>query len=146
MNNVSNPFPENCTMFLHENEIATVCFVDENTKPYCINCFYAFNELNHCLIFKSSKGTNHQGMCVAGKSIAGTILPLTINIFKLKGIQFVGEIMNESEIESFKLKSKYLQKNPLSLAMPGYIWAIKLTFIKYTDTTLRNENKTTWTL
>jgi uncharacterized protein YhbP (UPF0306 family) len=85
-------------------------------------------------------------MCVAGKSIAGTILPLTINIFKLKGIQFVGEIMNESEIESFKLKSKYLRKNPLSLAMPGYIWAIKLTFVKYTDTTLGNGNKTTWTL
>jgi uncharacterized protein YhbP (UPF0306 family) len=33
----------------------------------------------------------------------------------------------------------------MSIAVMGYIWAVKLNYLKFTDNTLGFGNKTTWT-
>ncbi len=139
-------FPENIIKFLNQNKVITVCFVDDKRQPYCINCFYVFDEINKCLIFKSSHGTHHHGLIVDSAAAAGTILPETIDPLKLKGIQFTGKLISASDVDALSLNSKYLKKYPFSIAMMGYIWAVKLEFLKFTDNTLGFGNKTTWSL
>ena len=107
-----NPVPDKLTSFLQENKISTVCFVDQENNPYCINCFYVFDHEHFVLIFKSSNGTMHQNFTKATASVSGTILPNTIDILKLKGVQFVGKIIDKEEIEKLQLTSKYLKKYP----------------------------------
>lgn len=139
-----NPFPKNITEFLNENKIATVCFVDNENNPYCINCFYTFDEPSQSLVFKSSHGTTHHSFIKADKNIAGTILPNSIDFLKIKGIQFTGKLQDDKQISTLNLSSKYIKKYPMSLAIPGYVWAIKFEFIKLTDNTLGFGNKTVW--
>lgn len=135
---------EKTTEFIIKNQLATVCFVDENHKPYCINCFYVFDYESECLIMKSSNGTRHQIMTKESNDVSGTILPKVIEIMKHKGIQFAGKIASEIEIEKYQLKSKYFKKNPMSIAILGYIWAIRLEYIKHTDNALGFGKKIIW--
>lgn len=140
-----NPVPDKLNSFLQENKIATVCFVDQENNPYCINCFYVFDEEHSLFIFKSSNGTMHQNFTKPTASVSGTILPDTIDILKLKGMQFVGKIIDKEEIVKLHLNSQYLKKYPMSIGIIGYIWAVRLDFLKFTDNTLGFGNKTIWT-
>lgn len=140
-----NPIPNKIVDFLQENKISTVCFIDQKNNPYCINCFYSFDEEHLMLIFKSSIGTTHQKLTKPTACISGTILPNVIDTLKLKGIQFTGKIIENEEIDALKLNSKYLKKYPMSIAIMGYVWAVQLDFLKFTDNTLGFGNKTIWT-
>lgn len=130
--------------FLKENKISTVCFTDKTGKPYCINCFYLFDEANVVLMFKSSFGTTHDSFVLPDVNVAGTILPDSIDVLKIKGIQFSGKILAKTDVDKFKLNAQYTKKYPLSLTMPGYIWGVRLDHIKFTNNTLGFGNKTTW--
>ncbi len=141
-----NVIPDNLLIFLNQNKVITVCLVDNKNHPYCINCFYVFDENSKCLIFKSSHGTYHQGLIKDSASVSGTILPEKIDTLKLRGIQFTGKLISSTKVETLNLNSKYLKKYPFSIAMMGYIWAVKLEFLKFTDNTLGFGNKTTWSL
>ena len=135
---------DNIKTFLGSNKVATVCFVDEHHHPYSINCFYVFDEEHHILIFKSSAGTTHQNLIKPKACISGTILPDTLDVLKIKGIQFIGKVVDKQEVESLKFNSTYLKTYPMSLAILGYVWAVKLDYIKFTDNTLGFGNKTIW--
>lgn len=139
-----NNIPKNIIDYLQENKVSSVCFLDLNNKPYCINCFYEYDETSENLIFKSSHGTTHHDFIKNNLDIAGTILPNTLDFLKIKGLQFKGKLINEGEIQRLGLSTKYIKKYPMSLAIPGYIWAIKLEFAKLTDSTLGFGNKTIW--
>jgi hypothetical protein len=140
-----NPIPDKLVAFLQENKISTVCFIDHENNPYCINCFYSFDEEHLILIFKSSIGTTHQKLTKPTACISGTILPNVIDTLKLKGMQFTGKIIESEEIDKLQLNSKYFKKFPMSIAVMGYLWAVRLDFLKFTDNTLGFGNKTTWT-
>lgn len=130
--------------FLQNNKIAGICFLDKENNPYCINCFYFFDDENGILVFKSSYGTTHDSLVLTDAKVAGTILPDSLDPLKIKGIQFTGLILDKLLPDTFKLSSQYTKKYPLSLTMPGYIWAVKLETIKYTNNTLGFGNKTLW--
>ncbi len=130
--------------FLGANKVSTVCFINAEGKPYCINCFYVFDEGTTTLVFKSSYGTSHDALVKAGADVAGTIVPDEINVMSLKGIQFTGILLDKKEIDECKLGTQYIKSFPMSLAMPGYVWAVKLKHLKYTDNTLGFGNKTLW--
>ena len=137
-------FPSDISDFISNNQVSTVCFSDSNSNPYCINCFFVFDLKNKLLIFKSSPGTNHHEMIIPDSLVAGTILPEKIDVMKLKGIQFTAKIISEVEIENLNSASNYYFKNPFAVAIPGYIWAVQLQTIKFTDNTLVFGKKTKW--
>jgi len=139
-----NPIPDKLVDFIQENKVSTVCFIDHENNPYCINCFYTFDEEQHILIFKSSIGTTHQKLTKPKVCISGTILPNVIDTLKLKGMQFTGKIIENEEIDKLQLNSKYFKKFPMSIAVMGYVWAVQLNFLKFTDNTLGFGNKTIW--
>lgn len=136
--------PEVIKNFIESFKICTVCFVDENQKPHCINCFYFFDLENQLLVFKSSAGTNHASLTKAGAPVSGTILPENIDILKIKGLQFSGAIISNEEISKYNISFNYHKKYPMSIAMPGYVWAAKLETLKHTDNTLVFGKKTLW--
>jgi len=137
-------FPNNIKEFISTNQIASVCFVDENHLPYCINCFFAIDAERNLIIFKSSTGTRHHNHTVAKAAIAGTILPEKIEKLKIRGAQFNATILSNEELATFNCSASYYKQYPFALAMPGYIWAAKFDFIKFTDNTLGFGNKTIW--
>ncbi len=130
--------------FINQNQVATICFVDNQNKPYCINAFYCFAENQATLVFKSSFGTTHDDFVKQGNPTSGTIVQDQNNLAKLKGIQFSGTIVSQEEINKRGLNQLYLKKFPISIAKPGYIWGIELNFIKFTNNTLGFGNKTVW--
>jgi uncharacterized protein YhbP (UPF0306 family) len=139
-----NLIPKEIEDFISENQVSTICFNDDNNAPYCINCFYVFDKKNEILIFKSSPGTNHHGMIIPNKMIAGTILPEKIDVMKLQGVQLTATIVSEEFLEENKATTNYYIKNPFAVAIPGYIWGVKLTTLKFTDNTLVFGKKTKW--
>lgn len=139
-----NPLNKNIIDFLSKNQVATVCFTNDQNRPYCINCFYTFVEDAAILIFKSSYGTTHDAYIKQSNPLAGTIIADQIDVTKLKGIQFTGILLDQQQINDKKLHFAYLKKFPLSIAMPGYLWGVQLEHIKFTDNTLGFGNKTTW--
>ncbi|MEO9257876.1 MAG: hypothetical protein ABI207_05810 [Crocinitomicaceae bacterium] len=141
-----NSIPQAIKSFLNANRVAAVCFNDENNKPYCINCFYVFDESHHTFLFKSSYNTFHEDYTGFVNPMAGSILPEKIDVLKMKGIQFTGKSLSEAEIVGLEMASVYYNKYPFGRVMPGYIWAIRPDFIKLTDNTLGIGNKTIWSV
>ena len=136
--------PKNIVEFLGSNKLATVCFVDNQGNPYCINCFYYFDEEHQSLVFKSSNKATHHSFIQNGSGIAGTILPNSLDFLKIKGAQFRGNLIDDQQIKEFEFDSKYSKRHPMSMAISGYIWAVKLNFVKFMDSTFGFGKDTVW--
>lgn len=141
-----NAIPESIKTFLTANRVASVCFNNDENVPYCINCFYVFDENHHTFLFKSSHNTFHEDYTRIVNPMAGSILPEKIDTLKMKGIQFTGKSLSEAEVAGLEMASVYYKKYPFARVMPGYIWAIRPEFIKLTDNTLGFGNKTIWSV
>lgn len=126
--------------FIEEQKVATICCVDEENKPYCFSCFFAFDEQRNFLYFKTSANTKHLPLLMQNPNVAGTIQPDKLNPLAIKGLQFTGVMTENAEHAS----AHYYKKYPFALAMPGVVWAIQLDYIKMTDNTLSFGKKIIW--
>ena len=133
---------EHIVKFLQKQDCATVCCVDAYARPYCFNCFYAFDAEEGLLIFKSGSDSHHSTVLKTNPIVAGTILPSKLNTLFLKGIQFVGVVFDGGDLE--KATKRYYTKNPIALAMPGEIWILQIVEIKMTDNTQGFGKKMKW--
>jgi uncharacterized protein YhbP (UPF0306 family) len=131
--------------FLQQQTCATICCVDEDDKPYCFSCFYAFNSENGLLYFKSSANSHHSTVMNINPVIAGTILPDKLNKVTVKGVQFEGIVLDAHHTLIKQASGNYFKKYPLSLAIPGEIWTIQINHIKMTDSTIGFRKKIAWT-
>lgn len=115
-----------------------------NDVPDCANCFYVFDAESKILIIKSKGSTNHIRQAIKNNCVAGTVLPDTLNRLNIKGIQFRGVFLQPDEKLKNSREKKYYNKYPFARAVPGDIWAVKLTAIKMTDNTLGFGTKIAW--
>ena len=129
--------------FLEKQKNLTFCTAKDNA-PYCANCFYAFENENNLLVFKSDSNTQHIINALSNEKVAGTILPDIGKTGTIKGIQFTGNfIIPENDLKE-KAKKKYYKKFPFASVVPGELWVIELTSIKMTDNTLGFGKKLHW--
>lgn len=135
---------DNITRFLHQQSCASICCMDEEGKPYCFSCFYAFNSNQALVYFKSSVNSHHAGLMKKNPFIAGTVLPDKLNKLAVKGIQFEGIVLDTELPEVKRGLNDYVRKYPMALAMPGEIWALQIDRIKMTDNTLGFGKKMIW--
>ncbi len=135
---------DNIKEFLKNNTVASICVVDDKQEPHCFSCFYEYLEDEGLLVFKSSYVTKHEEAVQKASRVSGTVLPDQLDALKIRGIQFNGTTLNKNEIAASATTS-YYKKYPLGLVMVGYIWAIKLDYIKFTDNALVFGHKTIWT-
>lgn len=130
--------------YIQKQTCATICCVDELNRPYCFNCFYAFNSEDGLLYFKSSADSHHAALMKKNPFIAGTILPDKLNTLAVKGIQFEAIVLNEHHPFSKPASGYYHSKHPIALTIPGETWTLQLNRIKMTDSTLGFGKKITW--
>lgn len=135
---------ETILQFLRKQTCAGICCVDEQNKPYCFSCFYAFDPASVMLYFKSSDKSHHVRLIKKNPVIAGTILPDKLNRLVVAGVQFGGRIVNEQHPLSEEASGLYLAKYPISLAIPGKVWAVRIDFIKMTDSSKLFGKKLLW--
>ncbi len=135
---------ETILKFLQQQSTATICCVDEQCKPYCFSCFYAFNSDGVLLSFKSSAASHHAGLMKKNPFVAGTILPDKLNTLMVKGMQFEAIVLNGQDPLAKTAAGYYYKKNPLAVAVAGDIWTIQISQIKMTDSTFEFGKKIIW--
>lgn len=126
--------------FILDNKCLSLC----TTSPeglWCASCYYAYDEKNVALIFKSSDDTRHVQEGLMNPMIAGTILPDKLETVSIKGVQFTGAFTSAEDDEA---SSIYYSRFPFARAIGGKFWVIKLKTMKFTDNTLGFGTKMHW--
>ena len=132
------------TGYINEQTCANVCCIDEQGKPYCFSCFYAYNSREQLLYYKSSADTQHSLMLAKNPVVAGTILPDKLSKLHIRGLQFEGVLLPFDHPSARSAASFYHKKNPLALAMTGEVWTIQVNSMKFTDSSLGFGKKLNW--
>jgi len=127
--------------FLKKHHVLTLATSIAN-RPWCANCFYAYNEEENVLIFTSDNDTRHIQEAIKNSRVSGSIVLETKVIGKIQGIQFEG-ILLSSEINN-SYKNCYLKRFPFAILANSPIWAINLDHIKLTDNRLGFGKKLIW--
>ena len=117
--------------FIKEHHLLTLATCKEN-KPYCANCFYAYDIKKSRFIIASSEETKHIKDIHVNNSIAGTISLETNKVGLIRGIQFTGIIKKAKTKE----KALYLKTFPFALALNPTLWSLHVDYIKFTDNRL----------
>jgi len=130
--------------FLQNQRVVTICCTDEDGKPYCFPCFFAFNSKQGLLYFKTTSSSYHSLLLAKKPEIAGSILPDKLNILALKGVQLEGIVLPPDHFLMHNSSRYYYKKYPLALVIPGEIYAIQVNGIKMTDGAKGLGKKITW--
>ena len=130
--------------FLCENKIATICYVKDGL-PYCFNCLYAVIPEMDGIVFKSSKSSLHSRV-PSGSAVAGTIYEASKSGYNNTGIQFAGKLAVVSEASNGyeAIEKVYYKRFPIALVIPGTLFCILLSTIKYTHTRNGIRHKLEW--
>lgn len=139
-----NNMNEHISQFIKKQTCAGICCVNTKGYPYCFSSFYAFNDEDGMLYFKSSADTNHINYLKVNPEIAGTILPDKLQTLVVKGIQFRGILLAQQDALANHAAKYYYSKYPFALAIPGEVWTIKIHTIKMTDSSIGFGKKIIW--
>ena len=129
--------------FINKHHVLTLATSKKNI-PYCANCFYVYSEENNMLIFTSDYETKHIKDVLKQHIVAGSIVLETNVIGKIQGVQFQGKISEPKGDLLKKVKSRYLKRFPVAMLMKTTLWAVELTFLKFTDNRLGFGKKLIW--
>jgi uncharacterized protein YhbP (UPF0306 family) len=129
--------------YIHLNKVLTIA-TSVNNKPYCANCYYAYDKTSNTLLFLSDETTRHLKESLINNSVAGTIQNGVTTVAKIQGIQFTGDFLVPTDLEQQLFYAIYYNKFPFAKARPSAIWGIKLNWIKMTDNTLGFGTKLFW--
>lgn len=132
--------------FISNQRVAAICCVDEEGKPHCFSCFYAFDAERNLLYFKSGSSAHHSQLLLRSSIVAGTIQQDKLNPLAIKGIQFNGRILDPKDELCSHAEAGYHKRFPFALTMPGEIWTLQPETIKMTDNTLSFGKKLHWSL
>lgn len=145
MEPITKQLPDKKTgLFLQQQKVASIACLSEQNTPYCFNAYYAFNEREMLLSFKSSPDTKHMQYLKACSSVAGTILPDKLTAMETKGIQFTGIVISPDEELAKTAADNYYHRLPFAKVMPGEVIVIRLDSIKMTDSTLGFGKRVYW--
>ncbi|MEI6948766.1 pyridoxamine 5'-phosphate oxidase family protein [Paraflavisolibacter sp. H34] len=135
---------ESILQFLKSQKAATIACVDEQNRPYCFSCFFAFDGSSHLLYFKSSYSSHHAQLLLRNPVVSGTVLPDKLNPLAVQGLQFTGTVLHPDAPADARATGEYYKKFPLALALPGDVWTLRLDSVKMTDSSKIFGKKTLW--
>ena len=131
---------ERIVKFLKKMHLASVCTIDDEGQPYAFSAFYAFDELNFCLLLASCDESSHVKFLKNSKLVAGTVALDTKIVGKIEGVQFQGAMRKADNNE----RELYFNKFFYARAMNPEIWCICLEKLKFTSNTLGFGKKIQW--
>lgn len=129
--------------FIKEHHVLTLATC-VNSVPYCSNMFYTLLEKELYLIFTSDKKTRHITEVGQNPVVAGSIVLETETIGKIQGLQFCGNMTEISGKIKAKAVAAYIKRFPYAVLSGTPLWAIELTYMKFTDNRLGFGKKLIW--
>ncbi len=139
-----NLIDESISKFMSGQTCATVAGIDAAGKPACFNCFFALDEINGWLIFKSNSNTKHSHWLRLNPIVTGSVLPDTLNVLSIQGVQWMGQAILADSAAMRHAWKLYHQKHPAALLMAGSIWIIELETVNMSAGTGAFCKKTKW--
>lgn len=127
--------------FFEKQKIATICGVNHLNEPFVFSCFYVLQ--NDVLLFKSNANTGHVQSMFENKVVAGTVIQQSANTIRFSGAQFEGAFLGEAETNGISTTS-YYTRHPFAVPIPGNVYAIQITSIKFTEHALGFMKKHYW--
>lgn len=138
-----NKIDDRIVKFIRKHHVLTLATCSEN-KPWCCNCFYAYNEELNFFVFTSDFETRHIKEAVENINVAGSIVLETSIVGKIQGVQFSGQMyLPENEKADLAAKT-YYSRFPFAVAMKTVFWVLEPGFIKFTDNRLGFGKKLIW--
>ena len=113
-------------------------------KPWCCNCFYAYNSQTQHLVFTSEENTRHIDEILNNPYVAGSIVLETKVIGKIQGIQFEGKVFKIPGDQDNSLKSAYIRRFPFVILKETPLWGLEIFHMKFTDNRLGFGKKIIW--
>lgn len=136
-------FPERMHKFIKEHHVLSLSTFGKKGL-WSSSCFYVFNKAELSFIIISDSDTLHAQQVLENKEVSGTIALETKVIGKIRGIQFLGEMLKVEDEEKKKAKNIYLRKFPYAILTSTSLWIIKLKHVKMTDNRLGFGKKLFW--
>ncbi|HIV48734.1 hypothetical protein [uncultured Helicobacter sp.] len=96
------------------------------------NCFYAFDETNYALVFKSEPHTRHIQLATRYPNVSATIATNTLKIAKIKGLQIQARFTTATQAQ----EEIYYARFPFARLGAGEIYALEILYAKYTNNAL----------
>ena len=124
---------ERIISFLKRQTAASICCVNEMKEPYSFSCFYAFNDTENLLYYKSTVASFHSKILLQNPKVSGTIMPDKLNKLAVKGVQFTGLVLADKDPLCMGAFKNYHSRFPMAIAIPGIVWTIQLNQLKMTD-------------
>ena len=115
--------------------------IQDSDGVYMVSCFYAFDEKNLALIFKSDETTKHVNLMLKKPYVGVSIATHTQVLKQIKGVQIKAKVL-EASLQQEKI---YNQCYPFAKLIKGKIFSLEILWIKYTDNQLVLKKKIEWT-
>jgi uncharacterized protein YhbP (UPF0306 family) len=130
--------------FISQQSVASICCIGPEGDLHCFSCYYAYQEKQELLFFKTSDNSQHMQYLLVNPVLAGTILPDKLNKVVSKGIQFNGRLVSPGHAQGNDAQKFYHRRYPFALAMKGTVYTIRLDWLKMTDNSLGIGTKLVW--
>lgn len=130
--------------FIEKQTVASVCCTGPEGDLHCFSCYFAYNEKQQLLHFKTSEDSLHMQYLLKNPALAGTILPDKLNKMIVQGIQFSGHLLSLSHSNAKGAGKLYYHRHPMALAIKGTLYTIQIDLLKMTDNTLGMGTRLVW--
>ncbi|MCQ2976199.1 MAG: pyridoxamine 5'-phosphate oxidase family protein [Bacteroidales bacterium] len=129
--------------FILEHHVLVLATV-ENNKPYCCDCYYAYNQEKNYFVLKSNIETLHYNQLKTNKNVSASIVLETSEVGKIQGLQICGVVNNDNTELLTEAKKVYLKKFPFAIAMSGEYIVLEPNLLKMTDNRFGFGKKFVW--
>lgn len=130
---------ERIVRFIRRHHVLTLATVEEGI-PYCSNAFYCYDTQRNLFVFTSGSETRHGAEMERNPQIAASVVLETRIVGRVQGLQICGA----AEKADDAAQRAYLKRFPYAAMMELELWAVRPTYMKYTDNTLGFGKKLIW--
>ncbi len=121
----------------HTQSVALGSCALDSVWIHSASCFYAFDEANLALVFKSEPHTTHIQLATRYPNVSVTIATNTLQIAKIEGLQIRARFCPASDTQN----AIYYARFPFARLGAGELYALEILYAKYTNNALELSKK-----
>lgn len=111
----------------------TLATIDDAGLAWCSNIFYTYLPDSNELVFTSGEETAHGQHMLARKDVAASIVLESKIVGKLQGLQIQGIAKQDADP---RYRNAFIKAFPYAAFSLKELWAVEITYAKYTDNRL----------
>ncbi|MEQ9861316.1 YhbP family protein [Pectobacterium cacticida] len=134
---------EAISRYLKKLHVLTLC-VGESSELWCASCFYIYDDRQVAFYLMTELQTRHGTIMASAPLVAGTVSGQPKSVMLVKGVQFLGQIVQLDGAEGEQARVRYNTRFPIARTSQAPIWRLDLTEIKMTDNALGFGKKRYW--